>query len=174
MKKVIFGLILSFLFTTGYSQNKEINKFFNKLSSTDGYSVVKVEKEMFQLLAAMNTEINDQELKDLMDGLNEITVLINEKGGGTDDYSKFMGIVESTSLKSFMSFKEEGSNVNLYSSSITDDGKLNGIVLSVQDGDETIFINVDGVVNLSALGKLTKDLDIGGLNHLKDYDEKRQ
>ncbi len=173
MKKVILGIIGLFLITSVYSQNGEMNKFFDELEESSEYAAVKVNKEMFQLLAAMNGDSESKELKALVRDLDEITILINENGGN-DDYSKFQSLVKGNKLTSYMSFKDEGSNVNLYSGGTTDDGKLKGIVLSVKETDQTVFIHVDGLVDLAALGKLTKDLniDIDGLDYLKDIDKK--
>jgi hypothetical protein len=173
MKKVILAIIGLFLFTSVFSQNREMNKFFDGLEENSSYATVKVNKEMFQLLAAMNGDGENKDLKRLVRDLNEITILINENGGN-EDYSKFQSMVKGNNLTSYMSFKDEGSNVNLYSGGTTDDGKLKGLVLSVKDDDQTVFINVDGLVDLAALGKLTKDMniDIDGLEYLKDIDKK--
>ncbi|MEE9373362.1 MAG: DUF4252 domain-containing protein [Saprospiraceae bacterium] len=173
MKKVIFGIIGLFLFTTVFSQNSDLNKFFSSLEDSKEYAVVKVNKEMFQLIAAMGGSGDSQEIKDLVKDLNEITILINKDGGETE-YSKFQSLVSRTKLTSYMSFKDEGNTVNLYSGGTTSDGKLKGIVLSVRDKNETIFINVDGLVDLAALGKVTKNMniDIDGLEYLKDIDKK--
>ena len=173
MKKVIIGIFITFLFTSAYSQNREMNNFFSGLEESSNYATVKVNKEMFQLLAAMNGDSESKELKALVRDLDEITILINENGG-TDDYSKFQSLVKGNKLTSYMSFKDEGSNVNLYSGGTTDEGKLKGIVLSVKDEDQTVFIHVKGLVDLAALGKLTRDMniDIDGLEYLKDIDKK--
>lgn len=175
MKKVILGILSLFIFTTSFSQLGEMNKFFEGLESSSDYAAVKVNKEMFQLLAAMNGEGESKELKQLVRDLNEITILINENGGDSD-YDKFQSLVSSNKLTSYMSFKDNSSNVNLYSGGTTDDGKLKGIVLSVKDVGETVFIHVDGLVDLAALGKLTKDMDINidGLEYLKDIDKKEK
>ena len=173
MKKIIFGLALLLFFSVGYSQDPDIKTFFKELEKSNDYAVVKVNKEMFQLLAAMDTELENGEVQELIDGLNEITVLINEEGSETD-YNKFQSMVTSKKLTSYMSFKEEGKNVNLYSQGTTSDGKLKGIVLSVKDGKQNIFINVDGLISLSALGKLTKDIHIDGFDQLKDLEKHKK
>ncbi len=181
MKKIILGLCFLLAYSFGFSQTKrapykEVNSFLKGLEKGSEYAVVKVNKEMFELLAAMDIESNGENIKDLIEGLKEITILVKEDGG-KEDYEKFQRLIKSSSLKSYMSVKDEDANVNLYSAGTTDDGKLNGIVLSVSEDDETVFVHVDGQIDLAALGKLTKGLDINGLDQLKrlnDHKEKKE
>lgn len=170
MKKVILGLCLLFTVSLGYSQS--VTQFFKNLEKSSEYAVVKVNKEMFELLTAMDSDLQkEKDVQELINGLNEITILIKENGGKSD-YDKFQGLVSSNGLKSYMSVKDDDNNVNLYSEGTTSDGKLKGVVLSVNDGEQTIFINVDGLVDLSALGKLTKDINIDGFEQLRNLEKK--
>ena len=173
MKKIILALTLVIAYSTAFTQPPKIKSFFKNLEDGNEYAVVKVNKEMFELLGAMDTEIDGQSIEELVKGLEEITVLIKE-GGSEKDYNKFQSLIKSSGLKSYMSFKDVDNDVQLYSSGTTEDGKLDGVVLSVNEGDQTIFVNVNGYVDIKALGKLTKDMNINGLDRLKDLEHEKE
>jgi len=173
MKRITLGILAFLISFSAFSQNKEMNKFFNNLEESSDYAVVKVNKEMFQLLAAMNAEGDSPELKELVRDLNEITILVDEEGKA-DDYSAFQSLVSKNKLTEYMSMKDDENTVNLYSGGSAENGKLDGIVLSVKSLTETVFIHVDGKVDLAALGKVMRDLDmdIDGMEYLKKVDKK--
>ena len=175
MKKITIAILAIFISMSAFAQNKEMAKFFNKLEDSDKYAVVKVNKEMFQLLAAMNAEGDSKELKQLVRDLDEITILINEDGTA-DDYSAFQSLVNKNKLTSYMSVKDDENTVNLYSGGSAEDGKLDGIVLSVKSDQESVFIHVDGKVDIAALGKVMRDMNVNidGMEYLKNIDNNKE
>ncbi|MEL6122954.1 MAG: hypothetical protein AAFR14_04475, partial [Bacteroidota bacterium] len=55
----------------------------------------------------------------------------------------------------------------LFTNPVGDEGVVDGLLLLVHEGDQNVFIKMDGRINLDDLARLTESMDIDGFDQLK-------
>lgn len=167
MKK--FSIILAVSFLAFSMQAQSITNFLEKLEDGDDYGVITINREMFKMFASFDVDLGQDEraIKDLISNINKVKVYINEDSGTYEEYKEIKGIANSASMENLISVKDGGERVDLFTNPTSEDGVVNGLLLIVREDTQNVFIHMDGKINLKDLAKLTEQLDIDGLDHLK-------
>ncbi|MEL6390324.1 MAG: DUF4252 domain-containing protein [Bacteroidota bacterium] len=165
MKKVIATLLsICFVFSL-YGQN--FNSFFDKLEDSDDYAVVTVNKEMFRMLASFSADLDDKGIRELVRNIDMLKIYINEDNGTFEDFKEIKTMATGTSLTNLISVKSANERVELFTNPVGDEGVVDGLLLLVHEGDQNVFIKMDGRINLDDLARLTESMDIDGFDQLK-------
>ncbi len=166
-------LILSFsLLATIAIEAQGVSQFLNKLEDGDDYAVVTVNREMFKMLAAMDIEMEEPGLKELIRSIKLLKVYIKDDGGAIEDFNNLNNLAKSSSMNNLVSVKDKSERVMLYTGASKSDEIVDGILLLVHDDNENVFLQIDGLINLNHLSSLAKNMDIKGLDSLKKIDKK--
>jgi ribosomal protein L12E/L44/L45/RPP1/RPP2 len=188
MKKLILTIaaiaLVSLPFKT-FAQSPTDN-LFEKYGAKDGFTTVHVTKELFSLFAevAQNSEDPDtKELQDVINGLDYIRVLMydskdtNNEGPKSDPavLKEFKAQLNDIQLKNFtelMTVKENNETVKFM---IRKEGKnIKELLLLINQKDEAGFISITGNINLKSISKLSKSMNIKGMENLEKIQEPKE
>jgi hypothetical protein len=159
------------------AEDNPINRLFEKYSGKDGFTSVNITKDMFNL---MNDFSGDNEksskLEDIMKGIDGIKILtyspentkIHKK---FDFYNEIIKNIPLASYQSLMDVKEAEENVKFL---VKKDGKgkISEFLMLVSEEDGGTLIWINGDLDLSKIKKLSKDINIKGLEELEKDKEK--
>jgi hypothetical protein len=175
MKKLFIILLVMTAPFLGYAQ-------FDSYEDEKDVTSVVVTKNMFKLLAEIDLESDDPEVKDyleLVNNLDNIKIFITDNPAVAKrmsaDVQKYIGSAKG--LNELMRVKDEGKNIKFYSK----EGKSESFVselLMFMDGDidgkdGTMIMSITGNIDLKKISKLTKDLKVPGSEELKNIDKKQ-
>ena len=167
MKKTLIALALMLAPMVGFSQG-----FFDKFEDEKDVTSVIVTKNMFKLLAEIDIDSDDPEVKDYMEMVNnENSTVKSQMQKSVDSY-----ISSNNGLNELMRVKEDGKFIKFYSK----EGKSSNIVSellmyldgNVEGKDQAIIMSITGRIDLKQISKLTKDLNVPGSEELKNIDKK--
>ncbi len=175
MKKLLLLIIIAPFI--GFAQGA-----FDKYEDEKDVTSIVVTKNMFKLLAEIDLESDDPEVKEyleLVNNLDNIKVFITDNPEVAKrmsaDVKKY--IASSKDLNELMRVNDDGKNIKFYSK----EGKsasfvselLMFMVGDVKGKDGTIIMSITGNIDLKKISKLTKDLNVPGSQELKKLDKKQ-
>jgi hypothetical protein len=171
MKKLLFFLI-ALLPVSLFAQNS-IQSFFDKYEGRDGFTTVKISPKLFDLVASANIEDADMEIVKDITGLN---VLVYEPGEGKSADLTEKLFTESKSLLTngydeLLSVKDEETDIKILAKP-AGNGIISDLLIVGKSDGQFVYVNVLGKMDLKKISSLSKSMDIKGMEHLKDVEEK--
>lgn len=177
MKRTLFALALILAPMIGFSQG-----YFDKFEDENDVTAVIVTKNMFKLLAEIDIESDDPEVREYMEMVNnleDIKIFITDNSSIKSEMKNSVNsyISSNKNLNELMRVKEDGKFIKFYSR----EGKNPNIVselLMFLDGnvdgkEQAIIMSITGNIDLKQISKLTKDLNVPGSEELKNIDKKQ-
>jgi len=154
---------------------------FDSYEDEKDVTSVVVTKNMFKLLAQIEIESDDPDVKDYMEmvnSLDNIKVFITEnKEVGARmkaDVQKYVSSAKG--LDELMRVKDDGKIVKFYSKQGSDENHVSELLMFLDgkmDGKEgTVVMSITGDIDLKQISKLTKELNVPGSDELKNVDKK--
>lgn len=156
-----------------WAQSSPTDKLFDTFGSQDGFTTVHISKELFSLFAEISQESDDAEvaeINEVVNGLEHVRILMCEANDSTDRsvFDNFKNELSRVKLNDFtelMTVKEDNEVVKFM---ILKDGKkIKELLLLINQPDEAGFISIKGNIDLKSIAKLSKSMDIDGLENLQ-------
>ncbi|MEZ4857897.1 MAG: DUF4252 domain-containing protein [Flavobacteriaceae bacterium] len=177
MKKSIFIIAMALAPIAGFSQG-----FFDSFEDEKDVTSVIVTKNMFKLLAEIDIESKDKEVKDYMEMVNnldniKIFITENKTVGGKMRTSVDKYLASSKGLNELMRVKDDGKNIKFYSKEGKNESFVSELLMflegPVEGKESTIIMSITGNIDLKQISKLTKDLNVPGSDELKNIENKK-
>ena len=177
MKKSLFILAMLLAPMVGFSQG-----FFDKFEDEKDVTSVIVTKNMFKLLAEIDIESKDKEVRDYMEMVNnldniKIFITENKEVGARMKLSVEKYLASSKGLNELMRVKDDGKNIKFYSKEGKNESFVSELLMFLEgnvDGkDSTIIMSITGNIDLKQISKLTRDLNVPGSEELKNVEKKK-
>jgi len=152
-----------------------IDKVFEKYSSQDGFTSVNISKEMFQMLMQIGQgdgkDTNMVEIKKMMEQLTGLKVLTfafdsSKVVKAVSIYNGFAGVFPASTYKELMTINEGRQNIRFLTKQDAN-GKINEMVMLMKDKTEVAVLSLTGIIDLSTVSKLSKGMNIHGMEGLK-------
>ena len=178
MKKLINVTLMLLLFSVitlaqkkdystepGYIDFGNLEEFENDNRVVDVF----LEGNLLKLVGKF-TEDEDPELAKLIQGLKLIKAKVLELTSKNEDalnerVKKIESELENKNWDRLVRIRDRHENVNVYLKS-PDLDNIEGLVVTVINGDEAAFVNIVGKINLETIGKLSKKFDIPGIDKI--------
>lgn len=151
---------------------------FDEYGSQDGFTTVHITKELFSLFAEISQESDDdeiQEINEVVSGLEYIRVLMYNSDDSTsndDLLTDFKDELSEVKLKDFTELMTVKEGQDLVKFMIMKDGKkIKELLLLINQPDQAGFISIKGNIDLKSIAKLSKSMDIDGLENLQKLDK---
>ena len=175
MKKLILILIIMLAPIVGYSQ------IFDSYEGQKDVSSVVVTKNMFKLLAEIDLESDDPEVKEyleLVNNLDNIKIFMTDNAEVgkrmAADVKKY--VASANGLNELMRVNDEGRNIKFYSKEGKSESFVSELLMFLDgndgEGPETLIMSITGNIDLKKISKLTKDMNIPGSEELKNVEKK--
>lgn len=177
MKKTLIALALILAPMVGFAQ-----VYFDKFEDENDVTSVIVTKNMFKLLAEIDVESNDPEVKDYMNMVNNlenIKIFITENPNIKSQMMKSVDsyISSNKNLSELMRVKDDGKFIKFYSKEGSSSNIVSELLMfldgNVDGKDQAIIMSITGKIDLKQISKLTKDLNVPGSEELKNIDKKQ-
>ncbi len=150
---------------------------FDSYEDEKDVTSVVVTKNMFKLLAKIDIESDDPEVREYMEMVNsldniKVFMTENESVGVRmkTDVQKYVSA--SKGLEELMRVKDDGKNVKFYSKEGKDENHVSELLMFLDgemDGKEgTVVMSITGNIDLKQISKLTKELNVPGSDELKN------
>jgi len=176
MKKMMFSLVcMTFLaFPLLVNAQSPIDKVFDKYSSQDGFTTVNITKELFQMLMQIGKgEVKDTsgaEMKKMMEQLTGLKVLTfsfdsTKLVKAVAVYNEFAAVFPAGTYKELMTVNEGRQNIKFMTKQ-DGGGKITEMVMLMKDKTEVAVLSLTGNIDLSTVSKLSKGMNIHGIEGL--------
>lgn len=179
-KLKVFMLAIMLLPIAGMAQD-----IFEKYSDNSDVTYVSIKPKMFQMIANMGFNIEDEEAKAYMDMVKSITsfkTIITDNKAISEDISKWVRS-RSSALEELMEVKDNGTEVKFYIKEGKDSDHVKELLIFVNGIDkamkgngveingehrkiETVVVSLTGNIDLNEISKLTDKMNIPGGKHL--------
>jgi hypothetical protein len=181
MKKLMLPAVCFVFLMAPFLMNAQspIDKVFEKYSSQDGFTSVNISKEMFQMLIQMgqgdSKDTNMVEIKKMMEQLTGLKVLTFAFDSAkivkaVSVYNEFAGVFPANTYKELMTINEGRQNIKFMTKQDAS-GKINEMVMLMKDKTEVAVLSLTGNIDLSTVSKLSKGMNIHGMEGLKKMGE---
>ncbi|MBW1298103.1 DUF4252 domain-containing protein [Aquimarina litoralis] len=149
---------------------------FDKYEDMSEVSSVVVTSKMFKLLAKMDLESNDPEVKEyinLVENIKNIKVFATEdKKIGKQMKADVQKYLSNTSLDELMRVKSDGKNVKFYSKPGKNDNFVTELFMFMEGmesegGPDTVVLTITGDIDLRQVSKIADHLNVPGGEELK-------
>ncbi len=170
MKHIITISLLLLMAFSASGQNDAITKYFDQYRDDDRFTMVSINKKMFELIANVAEEEVDDEVMDMlkeMDGLKILTTSDSPKQFYDEAIAKF----NTQEYSELMTVRDKNQNIRFMVKD-TDGGKIvDELLLLVGGEEEFVMLSFVGKIYLNKIGKLAKNMDIDGIEHLEKLDK---
>jgi hypothetical protein len=161
-------MLLALLLLAGhgaFAQDDAIGKFFGKYLDDDRFTVVSVSPKMFQLMANIKWDTVSGDVRQAVQKLQSFRMLSTETTPQLF-YKEFLSRIDRTQYEDLITVRDKGDNARFM---VKEDGKvIHELLMFSVDEKGFTFISFVGDINLDALSKLGSDMDIKGMNQLKN------
>ncbi|MEC3908389.1 DUF4252 domain-containing protein [Tamlana sp. 2201CG12-4] len=184
MKNRLIVLVMAIMLLpfTGMAQ-KDI---FEKYNDNADVTYVSIKPKMFQMIAKMGINVDDEEAQAYMDMIKSITsfkTIVTDNKSISSDISKWVSS-RSSSLEELMQVKDDGTDVKFYVKEGKDADHVKELLIFVNGVDkamkgkgveingenrkiETVVVSLTGNIDLNEISKLTDKMNIPGGKHLE-------
>ncbi len=168
MKQFILTLCLAFVASIGSSQADAIEKYFSKYYDDESFTTVYVSPKMFQMVTKVISENENEEIKELIEGIKGLRILRSETNAPAL-YEEAINTINTKEYEVLMTVRDKENNVQFLTKESND---IISELLLLVGGDEFVMLSFVGNINLNSIAKLAKSLDIDGAEHLEKLEDK--
>jgi hypothetical protein len=173
MKKILVSLLLIMSSVIVNAQNTAVDQLFDKYADRDGFTTVSISKAMFSLFAS-ETESKD-EFNQAVRGLESIRILAPDSAiqaqmkGKLNFYNEISKSLPLSQYEELMSVKEKD---QVFKMLIRKKGSMITEFLMIGGGKDNVLICITGNIDLKSISKLSKAMDIEGMENIEKVEKK--
>ena len=179
MKKLILkiAIVTAGFFPVMLSAQSPADALFDKYSGKDGFTSVYITQNMFSLFADVDTDEDEQGFLDLVKNLTCIKIISEEKDStnmnkNVNFYNEIMKDFPKGKYEELMVVKKKDHDVQFL---IRKEGKnIKELLMIVGGKGDNALISIQGNIDLKTISKLSKSMNIEGMENLKDIDESKE
>lgn len=174
MKRIV---IFSFfvIISVNLMSQSPVDKIFDKYSGQEGFTTVYITKYMFDLFRDIDTEGESDEMAEAIQRLNSIKIIATDDDPGTEAkinlYDVVMKDLPVKEYKELMVIREKNENVRFL---VKEKGnKVEELLLLVGGPDESAIIIIQGDIDMKNISKITKSMNIEGMEKLDEMNKEK-
>lgn len=170
MKHTFFFFLALFSNLVIYGQVDAIEKYFNQYLDDERFTVVYISPKMFNMVAKMDIEDLDPEVKDVISDLKGLRILTTEINAN-DFYKEALQKINTKEYEVLMKVRDGDENVHFL---IKDNGgdTIHELLLIVGGSSDFVLLSFVGNIDLNKISKLANSMDIKGVEHLDKIEKK--
>ncbi|MBL3658008.1 DUF4252 domain-containing protein [Fulvivirga sediminis] len=174
MKRSILVLSIGVLLSFSAQGQDAISKFFSKYENDEEFTQVSVNSRMFELFTNLEMESKeDQEVMNAISKLKGIRILAKEDAkDGKKLYKEAFQLLPKEEYGELMSVRDGSTDLKFLIKE--SGGKINELLM-ISGGEKEFFIlSLFGEIDLKQIAKISKSMDIQGLEGLEKLNNKKE
>jgi len=174
MKKIILVLIICAAnIVAAKAQNDVITKLFRNYYDDESFTKVSVSSKMFNLFTKIEPgDENEKEILDAISKLEGLKVLAADSIGNSKKlYDEVVKKVSSNGYEELMEVKDAQEDMKFMIRE--SNGVISELVMVVGGKKSFVLISLYGVIDLKNISKLSRGMNIKGMEHLKRMEDKK-
>lgn len=175
MKTINKKLILSIgalAMTYSIMAQDAIDRYFSKYADDPEFTSITISSKMFGLFSNIETEDPDnKEVLDAMKDLTGIRIISSEDSESDVDYQKAIKEV-GKEYEMLMSVDDKEEKVRFFVRE--ESGEIAELFMVVGGKGHLFLMSISGIIDLEKISKISKNMNIGGMNYLENLDEDKE
>ena len=167
MKNVFILIFMTcFVLSSAIGQQEAINKFFEQYRDNQDFTQVNISPKMFEMFSQMDDSVEmDSETKEMIKSLKGLKILSTDKEP-TKYYNEFTTMVNTSGYEELMTIRDDDANVKFLIKDSDGGNIVDELLLLVGGTDSFVLMSFAGKIPLDKVGKLAKNINISGAEHL--------
>lgn len=169
IRRILLFLPLLLLGIGAFAQEDAVGQFFGKYVDDPRFTVVSVSPRMFRLLSKANWDTVPSDLKQTVARLHSLRVLSTQT---TPEhfFKEALGLIDHKQYEELITVRGNKDNIRFL---VKGDGdKISELLMIAADDDDFTIMSFVGDIDLDKLSRLSADMDIKGLENLKNAKRK--
>ena len=171
---IINAFILIMISLSAFSQRNPVDKLFEKYGGKDGFTTVLISSKMFSMFSDM--EAGDDDINKMIKNIESIKILTTDDESlldpGINFYKEIMNELSLDEYEELMVVKEKDQDIKFLVKEKED--VIVELLLVIGGKGNNALISIRGIIDLRSISKLSKSMNIEGLEKLEEIDEKEQ
>ena len=169
-KKTVLSLLAVALSASIMAQDA-IDRYFSNYADDPEFTSIVISSKMFGLFSNIETDDPDnQEVLEAMKDLSGIRIITTDSEDSKVDYKKAINKVGSD-YDLLMSVDEKDEKVRFF---VREEGDDISELFMIVGGEGNLFLmSISGLIDLDKISKISKNMDIGGMDYLENHDENK-
>ena len=169
MKRLLIILLLAFAATSLHAQDDAVSRFFGKYLEDSRFTVVSVSPRMFRLMVKVNWDTVSADVKQTVTHLQSFRILSTE----TSPYTFYKEALALIDRKQYEDLIMVRGNKDDFRFMIRATGNtIHELLMLAVDKDGFTLMSFVGDIDLDRLSRLSADMDIKGMENLKNAKRK--
>lgn len=171
MKNILIILITACIGFSANAQNDVVTKLFNDYYDDENFTKISVSSKMFELFT--NIEAGDEDEDAILEAVSKLkglkVIAADSVGNSRELYSNAVKKVSGNGYDELMEVKDAKENMKFMIKE--EDGLITELVMIVGGKKSFIIMSLYGEIDLKKISKLSKSMNIKGMEHLKQLDD---
>lgn len=171
---IVNAFILIMISLSAFSQRNPVDKLFEKYGGKDGFTTVFISSKMFSMFSDM--EAGDDDINKMIKNIESIKILTTDDESlldpGINFYKEIMNELSLDEYEELMVVKEKDQDIKFLVKEKED--IIVELLLVIGGKGNNALISIRGIIDLKSISKLSKSMNIEGLEKLEEIDEKEQ
>lgn len=170
MKTLFTVLALGFALIA-QAQNDAVTKLFNEYYNDEKFTKISVSSKMFELFTEIEPgDANEKEILDAISKLKGLKVIATDSAANSAKlYADAVKKISGNGYEELMEVKDAQENMKFMISE--KDGIISELVMVVGGKKSFFVMSLYGVIDLKQISKLSKGMNVKGLEYLQKLDE---
>ncbi len=174
MKKLVWITIIMALPLFSMAQASELNKLFDRYAGQEGFTSLHITRHLFELFKKVETAQQGKEFDEAVTSLRSIKLLIADSTTHAAMNHRLVRDILSSlprdKYTELIVFQQNGRET--ITVLIREDGPvIEEFLMTVDSPSEAVFIFLEGNIDLENISRLSRTMDIKGLEHLENIDQ---
>lgn len=172
MKKVIVGVMMMAASVAVQAQDA-VSKFFSKYQNDESFSQVNISSKMFSLMANLDVENpEDKEVVDMISKIKGLRILAKEEARNSRElYKEALGMIPTKEFEELMTVRDKDKDMKFFIKEAG--GKISELVMIAGGNEEFMVLSLFGEIDLKQVSKISKRMNIEGLENLENVKDKK-
>jgi len=167
-KKLALSLFAICVTATLVAQDA-IDKYFSNYADDPNFTSIVISSKMFGLFS--NIEVDDPDNREVLDAMKDISgirIITSDNEDSKVDYKKAISQV-GKDYELLMSVDEKDEKVRFF---VREEGDEISELFMIVGGEGNLFLmSISGLIDLNKISKISKNMDIGGMDYLENLDD---
>lgn len=150
-----------------------VSKFFTKYQNDESFSQVNISSKMFSLMANLDVEnAEDQEVVNMISKIKGLRILAKEEARNSRElYKEALGMIPVKDFEELMTVRDKDKDMKFFIKETG--GKISELLMIAGGNEEFMVLSLFGEIDLKQVSKISKKMNIEGLENLENIKDKK-